>query len=294
MAVTAGENPAPGMTSGGAGQALVPIASAAFWLSVLLTAVAAIAAAATLYAPGVLRGPAVMNGSARGTALVALFVGVPLLALSMVAAERGSARGAIAWLGAVAYLLYNAVLFLLATPFNRLFPLYAALFALAVWSAAMLLHRMDVPALAGRFAPRLPARALATYLAAVAALNALAWAVQVVPAVVVGGQPAFLAGTGLTTSPIYVQDLSFWIPLTAVTAFWLWRRQPWGLVVAGALLTYLVIESVGIAVDQALGHAADPASPVASIAVVPAFATLALLGLVPLYFYYRNLDRRSD
>jgi hypothetical protein len=234
-----------------------------------------------------------MNGSARGTALIALFVAVPILALSMVAAARGSVRAVVVWLGAVTYLLYNAVLFLLATPFNSLFLLYVATFALAVWSAATLLHRMDVPSFGRRFGPGLPVRALAIYLWTIASLNALAWLVQVVPGVLSSQPPAFLAGTGLTTNPIYAQDLSFWIPLTAVTAFWLWRRQAWGLVMAGALLTYSVIESAGVAVDQAFGHAADPASSVASAAVVPVFAALAVIGLVPVFFYYRNLDRRS-
>ena len=288
MAEIAGRRPAP------AGEAIVPTASAAFWVSVALTAIAATAAAATLFGDGVLRGTAVMNGSARGTALVALFVAVPTLALSMVVAERGSARAVVAWLGAVTYLLYNAVLFLLATPFNQLFLLYCALFALAVWSAATLLHRMEVPAFAKRFGPRLPARALAAYLGAVAALNALAWLAQVAPAVLSDQPPAFLAGTGLTTNPIYVQDLSFWIPLMTVVAVWLWRRQAWGLVIAGALLTHSVIESVGVAVDQGFGHAADPTSPVASAAAVPLFAALAVIGLVPLYFYYRHLGRRSE
>jgi len=270
------------------------VSGSAWWLSGALAVVAAAAAATTLFVPGVLRGTAVMNGSARGTALVALVVAVPVLVLAMAAAARASARAVVVWLGAVAYLLYNAVLFLLATPFNSLFLLYAAMFALAVWSAAMLLHGMDVPAFGTRFGPGLPVRALAIYLWAVAACNALAWLVQVVPAVLSGGAPAFLDGTGLTTNPIYAQDLSFWIPLTAVAALWLWRRQAWGTVVAGALMTYLVIESLGIAVDQAFGHAADPASPVASEALVPAFVALAVIGLIPLLFYYRALDRRSD
>jgi hypothetical protein len=294
MAITAGREPATFTTTRSAREALIPLSSAAGWLAGALAAVAATAAAATLFVPGVLRGPAVMNGSARGTALVALFVAVPVLALSMVAAARGSVRAVVVWLGAVTYLLYNAVLFLLATPFNSLFLLYAATFALAVWSAATLLHHMDVPVFGKRFGPGLPVRALAIYLWAVAAFNALAWLVQVVPGVLSSQPPAFLAGTGLTTNPIYAQDLSFWIPLTAVTGFWLWRRQAWGLVIAGGLLTYSVIESVGVAVDQAFGHAADPASPVASAAGVPLFAALAVIGLVPVLFYYRSLDRRSE
>jgi hypothetical protein len=43
--------------------------------------------------------------------------------------------------------------------------------------------------------------------------------------------------------------------------------------------------------EAALGHAADPTSAVASIAIVPAFAALALTGLVPLLAFHRHVGR---
>src|SRR6185437_16948979 len=64
-------------------------------------------------------------------------------------------------------------------------------------------------------------------------------------------------------------------------AYWLWRRRPWGYLLAGAGLVMWVLESTSIAVDQWYGHAAAPASPVASGALVPAFAALAVIGLIP-------------
>jgi hypothetical protein len=42
-----------------------------------------------------------------------------------------------------------------------------------------------------------------------------------------------------------------------------------------------VVESVGIAVDQWLGHAADPSSPAVAVATVPGFLVMAVVGLVP-------------
>lgn len=265
---------------------------AASWLSGGLAIVSAVAGAATFFVPGVLRGTAVMNGSARGTALVVLCLAAPVVVASMLVAGRGSALALVVWLGAIAYLLYNSVLFLLATPFNSLFLLYAAMFALGVWSAAVVLHTVDVDAFAARFAPTLPALMIATYLGIVAGLNALAWLARVVPALFTSGDPEFLAGTGLTTNPIYAQDLAFWVPLTAVAAVLLWRRRPWGLVLAGALLTMGVIEAIGVAVDQAFGHAADPASPVASATMVPAFLVLAVIELAVLVVYQRHLHPR--
>src|SRR5215510_10434684 len=52
---------------------------APYWLSGALAAVAVVACGLTLYLPDVLHGPAAMNGSARGTALVLLVAGLPAL-----------------------------------------------------------------------------------------------------------------------------------------------------------------------------------------------------------------------
>lgn len=100
-----------------------------------------------------------------------------------------------------------------------------------------------------------------------------------------------MAGTALPTNPVYVQDLAVWLPLVAVAAWWLWQRQRRGLLVVGAILTTWVLEPVTIAVDQWLGHAADPTSPVVSDAVVVPMLTLAVLTAVPLWLFLRSVRR---
>jgi hypothetical protein len=103
-------------------------------LSVALPAVAAATCALILLVPDVLTGTAVMNGSARGTAAVALVVGVPALTAAMVLARRGWARAVPVWLGTVAYLLSNAALLVFATPFDHLFLLYLLMLSMALWT----------------------------------------------------------------------------------------------------------------------------------------------------------------
>jgi len=267
----------------------LPIGRIGYWLSGSLAVVGAIAAAATALVPGVLRGTAVMNGSARGTALVVLVIAVPALAIAMWFAARGSVRAQIVWLGAVGYILYNSTLFLFATPFNQLFLLYVAMMSLAIWSTAMVIRDVGIESFRERFSPSLPVRPIAVYLLAIVALNFLAWMRNVVPGVLSTSSPSFLDGTGMPTSVLYVQDLGFWLPLMAVAAVWLWRRQAWGYVGVGVLMVMYEIEAIGVAVDQWMGSAADPASTVASSAAVPMFAAIFLIGLVPLAFYFRNL-----
>jgi hypothetical protein len=263
-----------------------------FVVSSIACVTSALAGALTLFVPDVLRGPAVMNGSGRGTAAVVLFVAVPVLGVSMFEASRGSSRATITWLGSAAYLVYNAFMFLFMSPFNSLFLVYIAMFAACVWTLVVVLSGIDVESFGKHFRPTLPAHAIALFLAAIGGLNALAWLVQVAPAVFSSATPKFLAGTGLITPAGWIQDLAFWIPLMLVASVWMWRRRPWGVVLVGALLVFGVIEGLGIATDQWMGHAADPSSTVASAVMTPIFATFALVQLIPLYFYFRNLNRR--
>ncbi len=275
----------PAVTSVAAGRALE--ARHAYLLSWALVVAAAVTAGLTFFVPDVLTGPAVTNANARGTALVMLVVAVPLLAASIRESARGSWRWPVVWLGAVAYLLYNSFLFLFLTPFNSLFLFYVTTFGLSVFAAIALLRATDIDGVA-RSLGDLPVRGLAVYLWTVVGLNTLLWLRAVVP-VMLGDEPATLMeGTAVATNAIYVEDLAFWFPLMLVTAWWLWHRRPWAIVVSGGYLVYAVIEAIGVATDQWFGHRADPASSLASQAGAVLFAALAVIGLVPLYFYFRN------
>lgn len=102
-------------------------------LSALLGLVAAIAAAASLTRPSLLSGTPVTDGNLRGTALVVLVLGLPVLTWGSLAARRGSVRGLVLWLGAAAYLTYQGVMFCFGTPINALFLTYVAMLGLGVW-----------------------------------------------------------------------------------------------------------------------------------------------------------------
>lgn len=235
-------------------------------------------AVATLAVPGALRGPDAMNGSAQGTALVMLLVGLPAYVVSAIWARAGSYCAEVVLTGVTAYLLYNAVMFAFATPVNRFFLLYVALLGLALFA---LVHEvLEVWHRADRVRA-LPPHWVAGYVLAVAALNALAWLAQVVPATLGDSPGSLLDGTGLTTNPVYVQDLAFWLPAMAWLGIGMWRGHGPRAALATAGLVMWVVEAIGVAADQWWAHAADPTSPVASAAAVPLFLAVAVIGAVP-------------
>jgi hypothetical protein len=266
--------------------------SVSYRLGFGLAVVSAVSAELTFFVDGILLGAKVSQGSARGTALVVMVVGVPALVAGMIGAARGSSRALVVWLGATAYLLYNAVMFLFATPFNRLFLLYVAMLSLAVWSIVTTLAHTDVNAWWSGCSTRLPVRGIAVYTWVVVGVNFLVWMRAIVGAIGDPRPSEFLDDAGLTTNPVNIQDLAVWLPLMAVAGWWLWKRWPLGALVTATVLTMWVIESVSIAADQWFGHRADPTNAVADSVMVPVFAVLAAIGLVPVIAFMRNLDAR--
>lgn len=246
-------------------------------LTALLVAVALPTASLTLWDHGLLLGPPAMNGSARGTALVVLVLGVPLVAVAGWLARRDRPAWSAAAAGGVAYLAYNAGLLTFATPFNRLFLLYVALLGLSAWTLLLwVLELVRQPVEPGRWS-----RPVAGWIAVVTAANLGLWLASIVPAVL-GDQPEQVtAGLGVATNPVYAQDLALALPAAAVVALGLWRRRPWSTTAGAALTTFWVLESVSVAVDQWLSAAADPTSNVVSADLVPGFLVLAATGCVP-------------
>lgn len=78
-----------------------------------------------LLAPLIYRDPAVLLPQNRGTDLVTLAIPIPLLAVTALAVQRGSARSRPLWLGALGYLVYAYGMYAMAVrrsqvPYGRI------------------------------------------------------------------------------------------------------------------------------------------------------------------------------
>ncbi len=263
-------------------------------LALLALAIAAAAgAAASTACGGALSGPPAMQGSARGTAYVLLFAAVPTIAAGAVLAWRGSSRGLIAAAGGLGYAIYNAVLLLFLTPYNRYFLLYVAALGTALWALVALLRATRPDAVRLRSNVRHAPRALAVFMLVVVAFNGLAWLRQILPSITAADPASVLAGTGVMTNAVWVQDLAVWLPVATAAALWLWRRSRLGPLIAGATLVYWVLESASIAVDQWAGSHADPSSPVVAAEMTPLFAVLGVVTLAATVVLLRVIEPGS-
>ncbi len=173
----------------------------------------------------------------RGGDLVTLALVVPGLIGATLLARRGSIRARLVWGGLLGYGVYNFAFYVFGAAFNDLFLAHvvafsASIFALIAWAA-----ELDATTIAARFDERTPRRAVAVLLIAVAVVFATLWTTFSLTYAVTGHLTlgaATLPGMHL----VFALDLSLMAPSMAVGGVWLWRRKPWGAVLATALCVF--------------------------------------------------------
>ena len=241
MAATATAKPR-GDTSGVASASLrVP-----YLLSGIIVVLMATASAGGLLVEDLYRNNLWATSQFRGSDLVRLALVVPVFIAALSLAARGSARGQLIWLGMLWLTLYDYAFYLFGAAFNELFLIYVALFSVSAIALIFALPRIDVDAVARRFRAGTPVRWISSYLLLIATFLGGLWVLQSLAFVFTGQPPQSLVDSGHVTEIVFALDLALLVPGMIIGAAWLWRRRPWGYVVAGMMMVKATLYPIAL------------------------------------------------
>lgn len=218
-----------------------------------------------------------------GNDWVTLVLAVPLLVIGLAQAARGSTRGLMLWLGTIAYAVYNYAFYLFGASLNVFFLIYVLAFVMAVVALILALARLDVTDVARRFRPATPVRAIGGSLTCIGIGLAAVWIVMWA-AHVFAGRPTAVDPEAFKV--VAALDLALMVPALTAGGILLWRRRPWGYMIAslasiqGAL--YLLVLSVNsmIAIRRGLASAPGELPVWGTLLVVTTIIALVLLANV--------------
>ncbi len=220
----------------------------ALWLSFPLAVILAIASCGGLFFPSVY-----MDETRRQTALSIgndvgnLVLIVPVLTIASILALRGRVAARLVWMGALAYLVYDFLGYALALHFNSMFLAYCGVLGFSFYALAGSLMALPTAEVAGRYAPRTPAKTTASVLLLMGMAIVFHWLSEIMPALLAGQAPQAVRESGLLTEAVAVLDLAFGTPACMIAAILLLRRKPLGFVLGPVVLTFLVLSSLVLA-----------------------------------------------
>src|SRR6478735_712720 len=192
-------------------------------LAALATVLAAVAAVAGLVVTGLYVDSPNWAQQAQGTDLATLFLAVPVLALGLWTAARGSSAGRLAVVAGLLYLVYNYAIFAFSVAMNPLNAVHIAIFGLSLCSLVM--AGRGVVDAAEDVTDRLDRRAAGGLLIGVGAMFGLLWLGQIVTTTTTGVLPPDLVKAGISSNPVYALDLAFFLPLCVLAGIGLLRRN---------------------------------------------------------------------
>jgi hypothetical protein len=194
-----------------------------------------------------------------GNDWITLVGAVPLLCLGIQRTGRGSIRRQLLVVGMAAYAVYNYAFYLFGAALNVFFPLYVVGFLLGILTLGHFLSHLDVTVVANSFRHDAPVRLVGGYLVFVAVGLAFVW-LGMWGAYAFAGRPTPIEPEAFKI--VAALDLSLMVPALAVGGVMLWRRRPWGYVIATIAATqgalYLLVLSVNSAIAIRRGLVSAP------------------------------------
>jgi len=257
-------------------------------LTILIAVLAIAASAGGLLIDGLYRDNAFVASTWRGTDLVTLVVGVPLLVSALILARGGSAPAYLVWLGLVDAMLYNYGFYLFGAAFNAFFMLYAAIVALSIWTLIFGLIRLDAPGLRDRFGPRTPVRLIAGFMLFVALGLGAIYVAQWLGFIASGQLPGIVVASGHPTSVVFALDLTLVIPFLIVGGIWLWRRRPWGYVIGAIINVKGAVYMLGLCAATLTAYRAGTVEDLSEIGLWGAIGVGCLLAALALLANLRD------
>jgi hypothetical protein len=218
----------------------------------------AVQASAGLLRPGLYRDVEWIRATWFGNDGVTLLVATPVLVLALLRLPAGSERARLLWYGALGYEVYNYAFYMLGAALNALFPLYVAAFVVSAVALVLALAGGDAQATAAAFSPRTRVRVIGGFLVFVAVGLTAVW-LGTWAAHVFAGRPTPVEPEAFRL--VATLDLALMVPALSAGGVLLWRRRPWGYVIAsiaaiqGALYLLVLTVNAGIAVSRGLVEA---------------------------------------
>jgi hypothetical protein len=243
-----------------------------------------------LYGHGIYRYDTVFAGAGyRGTDLVVLCLGVPVLVILALLYRRGSLKASLLLIGTLAFFLYVYASMALGAAYNNLFLLYTAVFSLSFIGLVMTFRYSRLPAIPAHVFGSLPRRFPASLLFACGLVTVLVWLNPIISSMLSGEPPERL--DSYTTLMTYALDLAVITPSTFVAGYLILRRFAFGYLMAFALFGTIIMLAPAIAastvsqvragVEFTTGEMVGPVAGFVVLGVLAVWATLAILRRLP-------------
>lgn len=207
-----------------------------------------------------------------GQDYVTLFIGIPLLLLSLILANKGSLRGRFILAGVLNYFLVTYLFYLEIAIYNQLFLVYVLLISTSFFAFLLVLFSFDTNSLTQVFKKSTPVKLAGGFLIFNSIMIALLWLSVIVPPII-DGTIIPEAVQHYTTLTVQGLDLGIFLPSCFVAGYLLIKKNRFGYLFGTVTLVFLpLLMTALLAKLIAMG--------LTGVSVVPAIFLIPVITLI--------------
>ena len=229
----------------------IQLSKPALILSIIITIFSAGASAGGIWINNLYNDNAFVKLAWYANDRITFFVVVPLLIISIYLSQKGSQRWLLAWMGLLGYVFYNFAFYLFGAAFNIFFLIYTVLVSMSAISLILQLSSYGVTNIAEKFTKKTPVKLVSIYLLLISSLLFIVELSMIIPFLTKRIIPDTIKLTAHPSSVVFALDFSIVIPVSAIAAILLWKRQSWGFIMGVMMLvkgfTYGLVLCIGTA-----------------------------------------------
>ncbi|MEN8242397.1 MAG: hypothetical protein ABFS17_10780 [Chloroflexota bacterium] len=254
----------------------------AYTLTLIITLLLVAASLVGLLTQGRLYPDEELRQSLLPNDVVNLLVGVPILLLSLWLTRSGKLRGLLLWPGALVYVIYNYIAYLVAMPLGWMSLVYLALEVLSIFVLIVVFSSIKMDEVGEKLDGKVPAR-FAGGIVAVFGFFFILRVLIIIVGSVIGNTP--IEKIELAT---LVADLAI-SPLMVIGGISLWRRKAFGYTAGLGLLFQASMLFIGLIILMLLQPLlTDAPSTLGDVLVV---AVMGLVCFAPFGLYLRGVSQ---
>lgn len=226
-----------------------------------------------------------MAAQAKAQDIVTIFLGIPLLIISLSLTKRGLLKGRLLLAGTLGYFLYTYASYSFLAMYNPMFLIYVILLSTSFFAFTLTMMSFDLKRLSSRFQPQTPIKFIGYFLIFLAIIIALMWLGRIVNPLRAGIVPAELGH--YTTLVIQALDFAFVVPAAMLAGLLVLRKKPFGYLLASVV----IIKGITMltAISAMIIGMISAGEPVAMMEVV-VFPIFNIITILAMFFLLKNVQ----
>lgn len=175
-----------------------------------------------------------MAAQAIGQDCVTLFIGIPLLLISLYLSRKNLLKGRLLLTGTLGYFLYTYASYSFLSMYNSFFILYVLLMSASFFSFTLAMMSFEIQKLPLLFDKKLPVKFIGGFLLFASFAFGMMWLSKIVGPLINHTSPEGIEH--YTTLVIQALDLGFVVPVGVLAAILLIKRKPFGFLLAPVVI----------------------------------------------------------